>query len=65
MSGGRSSKRGTPQGGVVSPLLSVIYMNRSPDVRMSSLMPTISSSSGADTLAEDFHTVRWTVQSAP
>jgi RNA-directed DNA polymerase len=27
-SGGRSSKRGTPQGGVVSPLLSVIYMNR-------------------------------------
>ena len=28
MSGGRSSTRGTPQGGVVSPLLSVIYMNR-------------------------------------
>src|SRR6202166_5014676 len=28
MSGGRSSKRGTPQGGVVSPLLSVIYINR-------------------------------------
>lgn len=28
MSGGRNSKRGTPQGGVVSPLLSVIYMNR-------------------------------------
>jgi RNA-directed DNA polymerase len=28
MSGGRSSKRGTPQGGVVSPLLSVVYMNR-------------------------------------
>jgi len=28
MSGGRSNKRGTPQGGVVSPLLSVIYMNR-------------------------------------
>ena len=28
MSGGKSSKRGTPQGGVVSPLLSVIYMNR-------------------------------------
>src|SRR5580704_10288068 len=27
-SGGRSSKRGTPQGGVVSPLLSVIYINR-------------------------------------
>ena len=25
MSGGRSSTRGTPQGGVVSPLLSVIY----------------------------------------
>ena len=28
MSGGKSSKRGTPQGGVVSPLLSVVYMNR-------------------------------------
>ena len=28
MSGGRNSKRGTPQGGVVSPLLSVIYINR-------------------------------------
>jgi RNA-directed DNA polymerase len=28
MSGGRSSRHGTPQGGVVSPLLSVIYMNR-------------------------------------
>lgn len=28
MSGGKSSRRGTPQGGVVSPLLSVIYMNR-------------------------------------
>jgi RNA-directed DNA polymerase len=28
MSGGKSSTRGTPQGGVVSPLLSVIYMNR-------------------------------------
>jgi RNA-directed DNA polymerase len=26
--GGKSSKRGTPQGGVASPLLSVIYMNR-------------------------------------
>jgi len=28
MSGGKSSARGTPQGGVVSPRLSVIYMNR-------------------------------------
>ena len=28
MSGGRRSTRGTPQGGVASPLLSVIYMNR-------------------------------------
>jgi RNA-directed DNA polymerase len=28
MTGGKNSTRGTPQGGVASPLLSVIYMNR-------------------------------------
>ena len=28
MSGGKSNKRGTPQGGVASPLFSVIYLNR-------------------------------------
>ena len=28
MSGGKNNNRGTPQGGVASPLLSVIYMNR-------------------------------------
>jgi RNA-directed DNA polymerase len=28
MSGGKSNARGTPQGGVISPMLSVIYMNR-------------------------------------
>jgi RNA-directed DNA polymerase len=28
MSGGKSSRRGTPQGGVISPLLANIYMNR-------------------------------------
>lgn len=28
MSGGKSSTRGTPLGGVASSLLSVIYMNR-------------------------------------
>jgi len=28
MSGGKSSRRGTPQGGVVSPLLANLYMNR-------------------------------------
>jgi hypothetical protein len=28
MSGGKSSRRGTPQGGVISPLLANVYMNR-------------------------------------
>jgi len=30
MSGGKSNTRGTPQGGVASPLLANIYMNRFP-----------------------------------
>ncbi|MBB4383124.1 hypothetical protein GGD61_007823 [Bradyrhizobium sp. SBR1B] len=30
MSGGKSNEPCTPQGGVASPLLSVIYMNRFP-----------------------------------
>jgi RNA-directed DNA polymerase len=60
MSGGKSNKRGTPQGGVASPLLSVIYMNRFLKhwrltsaarrfTRTSFLMPTTSSSSVVDT----------------
>jgi RNA-directed DNA polymerase len=28
MTGGKSNKRGTPQGGVISPLLANLYMNR-------------------------------------
>ena len=54
MTGGKNSTRGTPQGGVASPLLSVIYMNRLPDAGklselMSSPMPMTLSSSVADT----------------
>ncbi len=28
MTGGKGSTRGTPQGGIVSPMLAVLYMNR-------------------------------------
>ena len=58
MSGGRTSTRGTPQGGVASPLLANIYMNRflkhwrladaaKHSARTSSTMPMTSSSSAA------------------
>ena len=60
MEGGKASRRGVPQGGVISPLVANLYMDRflkywrqtgrgKAWMHMSSITPTTSSSSAADT----------------